>query len=137
MADALRIEIEAEADIVAARQLGRELAKSLGFPVADATLIAVAISEIARNITLYAARGEMLIEAIDHPDRRGIEITARDDGPGIDDVEQALQDGFSTAARMGLGLPGARRVMDEFTITAAPGQGTTVVMRKWLTAVAD
>ena len=134
----VRHAIATEADIVAARRSGRRLAKSAGFTTADLTTIATAISEVARNITGYAGEGEMTITVIEHGDRRGLEVTAEDQGPGIADVERALADGYSTGSGMGLGLPGARRLMDELTVDSTVGVGTTVVMRKWVTdAAAD
>jgi serine/threonine-protein kinase RsbT len=128
--------IATDADIVAARRSGRRLAKSAGFTTADLTTIATAISEVAHNITNYAGRGEMTITVIEHGERRGIEVTAEDQGPGIVDVDRALADGYSTGSGMGLGLPGARRLMDELTVDSIVGVGTTVVMRKWVTDAA-
>jgi serine/threonine-protein kinase RsbT len=129
--------IATDADIVAARRSGRRLAKSAGFTTADLTTIATAISEVAHNITSYAGRGEMTITVIEHGERRGIEVTAEDRGPGIVDVDRALADGYSTGSGMGLGLPGARRLMDELTVDSIVGVGTTVVMRKWVTDAAE
>jgi serine/threonine-protein kinase RsbT len=126
-----RATLDREVDIVAARQMGRERAVAVGFTGADLTLIATAISEVARNIILYAEHGEILVSTVEDGGRRGIVIVARDEGPGIADVELAMQDGYSTGRSLGLGLPGARRLMDEFEIDSAPGRGTTVTMRKW------
>ena len=131
MTDDLLIPVAADADIVAARQRGRALAADLGFSPGNATLIATAISELARNILLYAGAGEILLAEVDGPGRRGIRVVARDSGPGIADLKQALQDGFSTSRRLGLGLPGVRRLMDEFEIDTHVGRGTTVVVKKW------
>ena len=131
MPDPVRIRIEADTDIVTARQAGRRLADELGFSPTDATLIATAISEVARNIVTYASPGEIEIRAVASHGRRGLEVIARDEGPGIPDVERALEDGYSTQGGTGIGLPGARRLMDDFTVDAPPGQGTTVVMRRW------
>jgi serine/threonine-protein kinase RsbT len=125
------VSIRHESDVVVARQAGRELATKIGFAGSDLTLIATAISEIARNIVTYASRGEITLSAVEDTARRGICIVAQDYGPGITDIEQAMRDGFSTGRSLGLGLPGARRLMDEFEIESAPGQGTTVTMRKW------
>src|SRR5215468_5569429 len=133
----VRHAIATEADIVAARRSGRRLAKSAGFATADLTTIATAISEVARNITSYAGQGEMTITVIQHGERLGIEVTAEDQGPGIADIERALADGYSTGSGMGLGLPGARRLMDELTVDSVVGVGTTVVMRKWVTDATD
>jgi serine/threonine-protein kinase RsbT len=131
VADEARIVVATDADIVAARQTGRELAAQLGFSLTDLTLIATAISEVARNITTYADRGEITLRLVHEAGRRGLVVIARDDGPGIADIDRAMQDGYSTGRGMGLGLPGARRLMDEFEIVSTPGQGTTVTMRKW------
>lgn len=128
----IRISIASDVDIVAARQSGRDLAIELGFSLTDTTLIATAISEVARNITTYAGRGEIRCEPISVDRRHGMLVVAEDDGPGIDDVDRALQDGYTTGQGMGLGLPGAKRLMDEFEIESEPGQGTRVMMRKWL-----
>lgn len=126
-----RVEIRADGDVVTARQQGRELAGRLGFSASDATLVATAISEVARNILSYARAGEIRIGIVSEAGRHGIQVVAADRGPGIDDLDKALQDGFSTGQGMGLGLPGARRLMDDFLISSAPGEGTTVTMTKW------
>lgn len=132
VADELRVPISSDADVVTARQEGRALAAPLGFSTSELTLIATAISEVARNILLYAGRGEILLKLVVEGARRGILVVARDEGPGIPDVDQAMQDGYSTTRGLGLGLPGARRLMDEFAITSAAGSGTTVTMKKWV-----
>jgi len=132
VSDAQRIAIGRDADIVMARQAGRELAALMGFKGSDLALIATAISEIARNILVYAKRGEIDLSGAEEGDRRGIVVIARDQGPGISDVEQAMRDGFSTGGSLGLGLPGARRLMDECEIESQGGVGTTVRMRKWV-----
>jgi serine/threonine-protein kinase RsbT len=121
-------------DIVVARQAGRDLAERMGFSLTDLTLIATAISEVARNITSYSTGGEVRLGTIDEPDRTGLVVEAVDNGPGIADLDRALSDGYSTGAGMGLGLPGARRLMDEFEIRSVVGEGTTVIMRKWAPA---
>jgi serine/threonine-protein kinase RsbT len=123
--------VTTDADVVAARQRGRALAGHIGFTAGDQTVIAAAISELARNILLYARHGEIVLEAVDGQGRKGIKITARDTGPGIRDVPKAMTDGYSTSGGLGLGLPGARRLVDEFEIMSAPGKGTTIVMVKW------
>ena len=120
-----------DADIVTARQRGRGLAVEMGFSSGNATLIATAISELARNMLLYAGSGEIQLERVRGQERAGLEVVARDQGPGIPDLQQALLDGYSTARRLGLGLPGVKRLMDEFSIETAAGNGTTVVVRKW------
>jgi serine/threonine-protein kinase RsbT len=127
-----RIAIESDADVVTARQRARALAVELDMPTTDQTLLATAISEVARNITAYAQRGEVLLELVrDVRGRRGIRVVARDEGPGIADLERALTDGYTTGGGLGLGLPGARRLVDEFEIETAPGVGTTVTLVKW------
>jgi serine/threonine-protein kinase RsbT len=127
----IRVAINSDQDIVVARQKGRALATELGFGSGDATLVATAISELARNIVSYARKGQITLQIIDGEDRQGLSIVASDNGPGIPDVRQALRDGFSTSGSLGLGLPGVRRLMDEFQITSAPGRGTTVAVKKW------
>jgi len=125
------VPIRVDRDIVAARQDGRAIALDLGFSLGDATFVSAAISEIARNILDYTPGGEIRLRVVERNGRRGIEIIGRDSGPGIADVQQALEDGYSTSGSLGLGLPGARRLMDEFEIESNPGKGTTVTMRKW------
>ncbi len=125
------IAIQHDVDILSARKAARAAAVRLGFASTDLALIATAISEIARNILDYATRGVMIIETSEELGRRGIVVTARDEGPGIPDVERAMQDGYSTGQGLGLGLPGARRLMDEFAIDSKVGHGTTIVMKKW------
>jgi serine/threonine-protein kinase RsbT len=128
----LRLAIASDVDIVHAREKGRELAAQKGFSLGDQTVIATAISEIARNILMYAKRGEMHLTAVaDHGGREGLRVVAEDKGPGIRDVGRALQDGYSTSGGLGLGLPGAKRLMDDFDVRSEPGQGTTVTMVKW------
>ncbi len=126
------IPIAHEADIVAARQAGRALAGQLGFRETDLTLIATAISEVARNIVQYARRGEIEIELVQTDGRRGVAVVARDQGPGIADIGKAMEDGYSTGNGLGLGLPGARRLMDDFAIESRSGKGTVVTMKKWV-----
>jgi serine/threonine-protein kinase RsbT len=123
--------IEQEGDIVAARQKGREMAAQLGFSGSDPTLVATAISELARNILLYARRGTIAVAPIEQHGKHGIRVVAHDDGPGIPNIELAMRDGYSTGKSLGLGLPGAKRLMDDFEITSAIGVGTTVTMEKW------
>lgn len=127
----IRVTISSDQDIVLARQKGRSLALELGFSSGDATLIATAISELARNIVSYARNGQIILKDIQGSNRVGIAVTATDNGPGIPDVSQALRDGFSTSGSLGLGLPGVRRLMDEFEIVSKPGQGTKVGVKKW------
>jgi serine/threonine-protein kinase RsbT len=126
------IPIESDADVVTARQQARAMAMKLELTSTDQTLLATAISEVARNITAYAERGEVLLKTIrDSHGRHGIRVVARDEGPGIENVELALQDGFTSGSGLGLGLPGARRLVDEFEIETAPGRGTTVTLVMW------
>lgn len=128
--DEVSVPITRDSDIVAARKAARELASRLNFSPTELTLLATAVSEIARNIVRFAGRGEIVIEILEHP-RRGVRVVARDTGPGIVDVERALTDGYSTYHGLGLGLPGARRLMDEFAVVTELGRGTTVTMTKW------
>jgi serine/threonine-protein kinase RsbT len=126
-----RISIISDADIVTARQQGRALAEQLGFSGSELTIIATAISEVARNIVEYASTGEVIVSPLVEKDRRGILIIARDEGPGIPDVSKAMMDGYSTSGSLGLGLPGAKRLMDDLEVSSSVGQGTTVRMKKW------
>ena len=128
----VEVAIRNEADIVAARAKGREVAISLGFSVSDIALIATAISELARNIINYASAGSVAVEVVTSDRGRGIRVVASDNGPGIVDVKKALDDGFSTGNGLGLGLPGTRRIMDDFEIVSVPERGTTVMAAKWL-----
>jgi serine/threonine-protein kinase RsbT len=127
----VRVPVASDIDIVSARQQGRALAMRLGFSSSDATMVATAISELARNIVLYAKRGEIILAAVVNSEHRGLVITACDDGDGIADIRQALQDGYSTSGRMGVGLPGVKRLMDEFEISSTVGKGTVVSVKKW------
>ena len=127
----IQLAINSDQDIVSARQKGRVMANELGFSSGDATLIATAISELARNIVAYARKGQIALKMVNGLNRRGISVVATDDGPGIADIRQALRDGFSTSGSLGLGLPGVRRLMDEFEITSEPGRGTMVAVKKW------
>ena len=127
----IRVAINSDQDIVGARQKGRTLATALGFSAADATLIATAISELARNIVSYARKGEIRLQRGPNATHPGIMVVASDDGPGIPNIQQAMRDGFSTSGSLGLGLPGVRRLMDEFEIVSQTGRGTTVTVKKW------
>jgi serine/threonine-protein kinase RsbT len=131
MPDELRVRIDADADLVAARAHGRAMAEQLGFPRPDPTLIATAISEVARNIVVHAGSGEILLRPFEERDRYGLVVVAFDDGPGIRDVEAALRDDYSGRGGLGLGLSGARRLMDDFRVESEPDRGTTVTMTKW------
>jgi serine/threonine-protein kinase RsbT len=130
MADEVRVVIADDADLVTARAEGRAMAERLGFPRPDPTLIATAISEVARNIVVHAGRGEIVLRPFEDADRYGLVVVATDAGSGIRDVEAALRDDMSGRGGLGLGLPGARRLMDEFEI-ASDAEGTTVTMCKW------
>ncbi|RDU99004.1 anti-sigma regulatory factor [Trinickia dinghuensis] len=128
----IRVPIERETDVVLARQKGRELAAETGFSNTDRTIIALAISEIARNIISYAHRGVVIMCQVNDGIRVGILIVAEDEGPGIPDIELAMRDGYSTAKSLGVGLPGTKRIMDEFELTSIVGKGTTIRMKRWL-----
>jgi serine/threonine-protein kinase RsbT len=134
LTDAVAIPIRTDADIVSARQAGRRLGIELGFSPTELTRLATAIAELTRNIVSFAGTGEISLERTDADGRHGVTIVVRDDGPGIQDVEQAMCDGFSTGSGLGLGLPGTRRLMDEFEITSSPAEGTTVRATTWTQA---
>lgn len=129
--DELCVPIRSEADLVTARLRGREIASTLHFSSSELTLIATAISEVTRNILSYAGSGELVLRLVQQGQRAGVLVIARDQGPGIADLFSAMQDGFSTSGSLGLGLPGSKRLMDEFAVTSKVGQGTTVTMTKW------
>jgi serine/threonine-protein kinase RsbT len=131
MEDEVRVAINADADLVTARAEGRAMAERLGFPRPDPTLIATAISEVARNIVVHVGCGEIVLKPFEDADRYGVVVIAKDQGPGIRDVEAALRDDYTGRGGLGLGLPGARRLMDEFEITSDAETGTTVMMKKW------
>lgn len=126
------VRIVSDVDIVEARMVARCMAEYVGFTGADLVTIATAVSEVARNIIEYAATGDMILKIVQNGTKRGLRVTARDQGPGILDVAAAMRDGFSTSRGLGLGLPGTRRLMDEFEIVSKVGKGTTVTMSKWL-----
>jgi len=131
MGDEICVPIHEDADLVPARAEARALAVRLGFSRTDATLIATAISEIARNIVVHVGSGELRLQGLEETGRCGLLVLARDEGAGIEDVDAALEEGFATAGGLGLGLPGARRLMDEFEVSSEPLRGTTVRMVKW------
>jgi serine/threonine-protein kinase RsbT len=128
---ATTIAIRSEADILVARQTARAIAAELGFTRGELAMIATAISELSRNVVTYAGEGELRVRLTEANGRRGIEVVASDEGPGIQDVALAMQDGYSSGRSLGLGLPGAKRLMDELAIESAPGRGTTVTATKW------
>ena len=127
----LVIPIKAEVDVVTARQRARVLVSGLRFSISELTLIATAISEVARNIVTYAGRGEIVLRIVQRGPRRGLLVIARDQGPGIPDIARAMEDGYSTSRSLGLGLPGSKRLMDEFELASELGKGTEVTMTKW------
>jgi serine/threonine-protein kinase RsbT len=126
----IRVPVSSDADVVEAREKGRELSARLGFSSIDLTLIVTAISEVARNILLYAKEGEIVLGLENADGQTGIVVVARDEGPGIPDLDLAMRDSYSTGSGLGLGLPGARRLMDEFQIESEVSKGTTIVMKK-------
>lgn len=126
------IEIITEWDIVAARQLGRNEAKAIGFGAVDQARITTAISELARNIYLYARAGEVTIERISEGGRVGIRITAADKGPGINNIKKVMEDGYSTSGGLGAGLPGVKRLMDTMDIQSSIEKGTIIIIEKWV-----
>lgn len=128
------VDINNSDDIVAARRAGHELALDLGFSLTDVTMVATAISEVARNITSYAGRGTVHLWVAERDGRKALVVRAEDDGPGIADIERALEDGYSTGRGLGLGLPGARRLMDRLVIDSTLGNGTVIEMWKWVPA---
>ena len=127
----IRVEIKSDADTVVARQRGRDAALRIGLTRTEATFVATAISEIARNITVHAGRGEIIIRAADDGSRAGLVVIARDEGPGIADVAAVLRHDYTSEAGLGIGLWGAQRLMDKVEVQSRPGEGTTVTMTKW------
>jgi serine/threonine-protein kinase RsbT len=132
VADEVHVAIASEDDVLMARQQARTLAVALGFWSVEQTFIAIAVSELALNILQYAGRGDIVLSEGERRGARGIIIVARDEGPGIADTGLALEEGYSTSGRAGLGLAGAKRLMDEFELRSEPGKGTTVTMKKWV-----
>lgn len=131
MGEESRIPVNTDTDIVIARQKGRQMAAQLGFSSIDLTLVATAISELARNIVRYAKKGEITLKVVEEGNRRGLSVIAQDEGPGIANIEVAIQTGFSTSGSLGMGLPGVKLLMDEFEIVSKMGEGTTVAVTKW------
>ncbi len=127
----ISVSIKGDTDVIVACQKGRTLAARLGFSSDDQVVVVIAISEVARNIVRYAQAGEITIASVRRDDKHGVAVAAYDEGPGIPDIEQALQDGYSTGGGLGLGLSGAKRLMDEFKISSQVGKGTTIEMIKW------
>lgn len=126
-----RVSIRTDADIVEARRRMRDLAEPLALSPGDLAMVATAVSELARNILVFAEGGTIDLSLIDQNQRRGVLVVAQDDGPGIADVKLAMRDGFSTSDGLGLGLPGTNRLMDEFDLVSEVGVGTTVRATKW------
>ncbi|GEN55058.1 MULTISPECIES: anti-sigma regulatory factor [Halobacillus] len=126
------VNIKKEWDIVGARQLGRDISRKIGFGTVDQARIATAISELARNIYLYAGTGKVCFEALEDMNKKGIRIVATDEGPGIKDISQVMEDGFTTSGGLGAGLPGVKRLMDDFDIVSGEGEGTEITVVKWL-----
>jgi serine/threonine-protein kinase RsbT len=131
MSSEVHVPVRSDADIVTARQQGRALGAQLGFSNTDLTLIATVISELARNIVEYADHGEIHLHLVQEGNQRGVIVIAQDQGPGIPDTAKAMQDGYSTKRSLGLGLPGAKRLVDEFQIVSEVGKGTTITAKKW------
>ncbi|SDN10983.1 serine/threonine-protein kinase RsbT [Fictibacillus solisalsi] len=129
---AIITEIHSEQDIVTARQKVKQLAKTLNFSAINQVRISTAVSELARNIYLYAGTGRLRFESVLHQDKAGIKLTATDQGPGIPSIRRVLEDGYSTSGGLGMGLPGVKRLMDEFLIDSCPGIGTTIIAVKWV-----
>ncbi|MCH8202795.1 MAG: anti-sigma regulatory factor [Proteobacteria bacterium] len=126
-----KVEIRNEENIVLARHEIRNLADELGFSIINKTRLATAVSELSRNTLVHGQGGQMVFQALREEDRVGIQCTFSDEGPGIENVDEAMQEGFSTARSLGQGLPGTRRLVDDFAITSEPGKGTTVEITKW------
>jgi serine/threonine-protein kinase RsbT len=129
--DDVVVPVRSDTDVMLARQRARGLAQPLRFSSSELTLIATAISEIARNIVSYAGSGIITLQLVQRGNARGLTVIARDDGPGIADLDRVMEDGYSTSGGLGLGLPGSKRLMDEFDIVSTPGKGTTITMTKW------
>ena len=134
---ALRLAVREEPDVVMARQAVRAVAREAGLAASAVEAIATAVSEIARNIVVHSRGGEIAVRRVEERGRHGVEVVARDEAPGIADPERAMQDGYSTSNGLGLGLPGARRLVDVFTLESAPGKGTTVTLKKWVHGSGD
>src|ERR1700745_1479264 len=131
MAESERLDIGSSDDVVRARQLTRTLATEAGLSLVDQTKIITASSELARNTLDYGGGGEAVLELLEQGGRRGVRLTFEDKGPGIADIEQALKDGFTSGKGMGLGLGGAKRLCNEFSIVSKPGLGTKVIIARW------
>ena len=126
-----RVRIVDEVDVALATFETKKFAKTAGFTQSEQFMIATAVSELARNIYRYAGKGDIILRVLEDNPSKGLEVIAADHGPGIEDTEQALEDHFSNSGSLGLGLPGVKRLMDEFSIESEHGNGTTVTARKW------
>jgi len=131
VSDSTIIEVRSDTDIVLARQQGRALATKVGFSQVELTMIVTAISELARNIVLYAGHGEIRLQIERNHHMTGLVVIAADNGPGIRDVKLAMQDGYSTSGGLGIGLPGIQRLMEDFRIDTTVGKGTTITVKRW------
>lgn len=132
--DDFRVTIRSQLDIATAREHGRAVARVIGFTPVEQALVTGVISELARNMLAYAETGEICIRLADNGRSNGVTIVAQDEGPGIADTDRAIIDGFSTSGRLGLGLPGVRRLMDQFDLHSDAGSGTVVTVTKWSSA---
>lgn len=131
VSEVVQVELSEITDTAQAVYSTRRLTAQMGFSETYQCLIATAVSELATNIVRYAGRGEVIIRNVSETGRTGIEVTARDNGPGIADIQQAMKDHFSSGNSLGLGLPSVKRIMDDFFIESKPGKGTTIIARKW------
>jgi serine/threonine-protein kinase RsbT len=129
--DKIKVPVYEEIDIVRAVFEAKDISKAAGFSQDLQFMVSIAVSELARNIYKYAGTGVVFITLLNTENRKGIEVMAEDNGPGIENTGKAMQESFSTGNTLGLGLPGVKRIMDEFTITSAPGKGTKITARKW------
>jgi serine/threonine-protein kinase RsbT len=129
--DVIEVSVSSDEDVILARQKVRQLAKDMGFSTFVETRIVTAVSELARNIVVHAKAGSVSVLKIKTEDKEGLRVIFEDKGPGISDIGKALEEGFSTVGSMGIGLKGARRLVDVFDIDSSPGKGTKVVITKW------
>jgi serine/threonine-protein kinase RsbT len=125
------LDIRSSADVVAVRQATRALAERVGFSLVDQTKLVTAASELARNTIIYGGGGSVRLDLVENGVRRGVRLTFEDQGPGIPDIQQALKDGFTSGQGLGLGLGGARRLVNDFSIDSTPGVGTQVMIARW------
>ncbi|MBL4630083.1 MAG: anti-sigma regulatory factor [Paraglaciecola sp.] len=130
--EALTLPVQDEVDVAYAALGARKYAKDIGFNSTSQFMISTAVSELARNIYVYAKKGTITLSSLNNGQSSGIQVIADDEGPGIIDIEKALKDEYSTGGTMGVGLPGTKRLMDDFFITTSLGKGTTIRIVKWL-----